>query len=130
RGQVSAAMEGNEALASSLDVVVPAAWPPEFLDRDALQFMLDRLAEDPAKADWWMYFVVLREGEAGRTLIGGAGYKGPPAADGTLEVGYGIVEDHRRQGYASEACLALITRAFALPEVQRVIAETYPELSG
>jgi ribosomal-protein-alanine N-acetyltransferase len=72
--------------------------------------------------------VILTEGETGRTLIGSAGYKGPPSADGMVEVGYGIVRDHQRQGYASEAVRGLVAHAFALPTVRRVIAETLPEL--
>jgi RimJ/RimL family protein N-acetyltransferase len=75
-----------------------------------------------------MYFLVLPDSEE-RTLIGTAGYKGPPTEDGTVEVGYGIVTDHRRRGYASEAMRALVARAFRLPGVRRVIAETLPELT-
>ena len=65
-----------------------------------------------------------------RSLIGSAGYKGPPSADGSVEVGYGIVEDHRRRGYATEAAMGLVDRAFSVAEVGRVIAETLPELAG
>ena len=62
-------------------------------------------------------------------LIGTVGYKGPPA-DGTVEVGYGIVREHQRRGYATEATEALIARAFEFSEVTRVIAETLPELTA
>ncbi len=50
------------------------------------------------------------------------------AADGTVEVGYSVLEAHQRRGYASEAVEALVGWAFGHPEVTRVIAETYPEL--
>ena len=66
---------------------------------------------------------------SGRTLIGSAGYKGPPSPDGTVEVGYGIMRDHQRQGYASETVRGLLEHAFAVPAVHRVIAETLPKLS-
>ncbi|HYC33742.1 MAG TPA: GNAT family N-acetyltransferase [Gemmatimonadales bacterium] len=124
---IRAALEGEAALAACLGALVPATWPPEFLDAPALEYTRERLAEGPQEAGWWMYFVVLRQGPAGRTLIGSAGYKGPPK-DATVEVGYGIVRDHQRQGYASEAVRALLRRAFEAPEVRRVIAETLPEL--
>jgi ribosomal-protein-alanine N-acetyltransferase len=62
------------------------------------------------------------------TAIGLVGYKGPPNADGVVEVGYGVLEQFRRRGYATEAVAALIQRAFADPRVTRVAAETYPEL--
>jgi RimJ/RimL family protein N-acetyltransferase len=124
-----AALDGEPALAARLDVVVPASWPPEFFDPPALQFTLDRLAEGAQQAGWWLHFVVLAGGASGRTLIGSAGYKGPPSPDGTVEVGYGIVRDHQRQGYASETVRGLLEHAFAVPAVQRVIAETLPELT-
>ena len=124
-----AALDGAPDLAARLDVVVPDTWPPEFLDPPALEFTLDRLAASAQQAGWWLHFVVLARGARGRTLIGSAGYKGPPSPDGTVEVGYGIVRDHQRQGYASEAVRALLEHAFAVPAVHRVIAETLPELT-
>jgi len=75
-----------------------------------------------------MYFVVIPNAPE-RTLIGTAGYKGPPV-DGAVEIGYGIVRDHRRLGYASEAVTALLERAFAQRSVEQVVAETMPELVG
>jgi [ribosomal protein S5]-alanine N-acetyltransferase len=126
--QLSAALESPSALGSALNARVPPTWPPEFLDPPALEFTRDRLAATPGEGEWWMYFLVLPDAEEG-TLIGTAGYKGPPTEDGTVEVGYGIVTDHRRRGYASEAVRALVARAFRLPGVRRVIAETRPELT-
>jgi RimJ/RimL family protein N-acetyltransferase len=125
---LSAALEGRAALEIALHTRVPPTWPPEFLDRPALEFTRDRLIETPGDREWWMYFVVLPAADE-RILIGSAGYKGPPTEDGTVEVGYGIVTDHRRHGYASEATRGLVARAFRLPEVRRVIAETLPELT-
>lgn len=106
---------------------VPATWPPEYLDTAALEFTRDRLREGARQTGWWMYFIVLAQQ---RLLIGSGGYKGPPATDGTVEIGYGIVADQRLRGYASEAAQALIAHAFASPKVTRVIGETLPELKG
>ena len=125
-----AALEGGSALGASLDAVVPATWPPEFLDPPSLTFIIDRLEEGPEQAGWWLHFIVLPRGPAGRTVIGSAGYKGPPSTDGMVEVGYGLVRDHHRQGYASEAVRGLLAHAFALPAVRRVIGETLPELTA
>ena len=125
-----AAIEGREALAEALGADVPESWPPEYLDAAALQYTIDRLAEGAFRAEWQMYFVVLRRGPNSRLLVGGVGYKGPPDADGSVEVGYGIVQDHRRRGYGTEATLGLVDRAFAVPEVKRITAETYPELAA
>jgi RimJ/RimL family protein N-acetyltransferase len=123
-----AALAGPEALATALGAAVPASWPPEFLDAAALEYTLERLERGTGQAGWWMYYVVLHDaGE--RTLIGSAGYKGPPDG-GTVEIGYGIVADRRRRGFAVEAAQALIARAFDRSDVTRVIAETLPELVG
>jgi ribosomal-protein-alanine N-acetyltransferase len=124
-----AALDGPVALGTALRAAVPASWPPEFLDTAALEFTLEWLRTQPEQAGWWMYFVVLGGGEPGRVLIGSAGFKGP-AADGTVEIGYGVVRDHQRRGYASEAVRGLVKHAFATPEVERVIAETLPELTA
>lgn len=124
-----AALQGQAALAAALGSSVPATWPPDLLDRPALKFTLKRLRESPEEAGWWLHFVVLTDGATGRLLIGSAGYKGPPSSDGMVEVGYGIVRDQQRRGFASEAVRGLLAHAFAIPAVQRVVAETLPELT-
>ncbi len=123
-----AALAGERALAAGLGAVVPATWPPEFLDPRSLEFTLDRLAEGPEQAGWWLHFVVRTHDPSGRTLIGSAGYRGPPSPDGMVEVGYAIVSDHQRRGYATEAVRGLLARAFDVPAVHHVVAETMPEL--
>jgi [ribosomal protein S5]-alanine N-acetyltransferase len=126
---VRAALAGARALAESLGAVVPETWPPEYLDTAALEFTLTRLTTVADEAGWWMYFVVRPAGKTpDRRLVGTAGYAGPPSPDGTVEIGYGIVSDERRQGYATEAAEGLVRRAFAMPAVRRIIAETYPHL--
>jgi ribosomal-protein-alanine N-acetyltransferase len=125
-----AALASRRALAAALGVTVPDSWPPEFLDPPALEFVIARLREHPERADWWMRFVILRDGAAGRTLIGTAGFKGPASDDGTVEIGYGIVRAYQRRGYATEVVRVLVAHAFAWPQVSRVVAETFPELEG
>ena len=124
-----AALAGPRALGASLRASVPSTWPPEYLDFPSLQYTLDRLAENPDHVGWWLHFVLLKAAGTDCTLIGSAGYKGPPSAEGTIEVGYGIVSDHQRKGYATEAVRGLLARAFTLSSVKRAIAETLPELA-
>jgi [ribosomal protein S5]-alanine N-acetyltransferase len=126
---LDAALVSPAALSAGLDAEVPPTWPPDLLDRPALEFVRDLVAVNPEASAWWMYFVVLPLETGERTLIGSIGYKGPPSTEGAVEVGYGIVSDHQRRGYATEAVRALVTNAFAVPEVNRVIAETLPELT-
>jgi RimJ/RimL family protein N-acetyltransferase len=46
-----------------------------------------------------------------------------------VEVGYGIVAEHQRKGYATETALGLLRRAFGVPAVRRAVADTLPELA-
>jgi len=45
-----------------------------------------------------------------------------------VEIGCGILSEHRRRGFATEAAQALVERAFSVPVVTSVIAETLPDL--
>jgi RimJ/RimL family protein N-acetyltransferase len=110
---------------------VPENWPPELYDQDAHEWTANYLAEHPEAVGWVVWYLVLRaEASASgvRTAVGICGFKGEPAGDGTCEIGYGVLAQFRRSGYASEAARALIGRAFSHPQVTRVVAETYPEL--
>lgn len=126
---LDAALDGRDTLATVLRATVPASWPPEYVDASALQFTRDRLAAAPLEAPWWLYLMVLPTASGEHLVIGTAGYKGPPSEDGTVEVGYSVVADHQRRGYATEAVAGLVRHAFDRPAVQRVIAETLPELA-
>lgn len=128
-----ARVDDRDALATFLDARVPENWPPELYDQDAVDWTSKYFDANPGAAGWVLWFIVLRpsEAESGeRTAIGCCGYKGEPAADGTCEIGYGVLPQFRRAGYASEAAGALIRRAFSHAQVTRVIAETYPELKA
>lgn len=125
---LAAALESRDALARALEVAVADTWPPQFVDDDALRYAADRLDKGSEQDGWWLYFIVLTNSSIGDTLIGTAGYKGPPTAEGLVEVGYGIVNEHHRRGFATETTEALLARAFSVPEVAAVIAETLPEL--
>lgn len=120
--------EDRGRFAELLNARIPESWPPELYDDDARLWTLNALESAPQHAGWWMYYLVAGDGPD-REVIGVVGYKGPPQADGTVEVGYGVLPEHRRRGLATEATQALIDRAFGFPGVTRVVAETYPHLA-
>ena len=60
-------------------------------------------------------------------VVGISGFKGPPAADGTVEIAYGVVSDYQGKGYATEAAQALVAFAFSSGRVRVVRAHTLPE---
>ncbi len=63
--------------------------------------------------------------KADRCVIGSAGYKGAPDADGMVEIAYGVVPGYEGKGYATEAAAALVTYAFG-QGVRLVRAHTLP----
>jgi [ribosomal protein S5]-alanine N-acetyltransferase len=121
-----AAGTGREALAAVLDVEVARDWPPP-LSEDAQGYWASALERTPSLRGWatW-YWLLMRAGDA-PLLCGIGGFKGAPV-EGTVEIGYSLVESQHRRGLAPEACEALIAWASRDARVHRVIAHTLPEL--
>ncbi len=113
------------ALAQALGVAVSPSWPPELYDADATRWMLAWLESHPDEAEWGFYYFV--EDEASQA-IGAGGYKGAPNDAGVVEIGYSVVPDRRRRGFAREAVDGLLAHAFADARVSRVVAHTLVEL--
>ena len=122
---VRASLDDLARLGKLLGARVPDSWPPDLLDRDALEWTLDWLQQPGNDPRWGMHWIVLR---VPRTLVGVVGYKGGPK-DAAVEVGYGVVPEFQRRGIASEATQALVQQAFTVAGVERVIAETLPGLT-
>jgi RimJ/RimL family protein N-acetyltransferase len=74
---------------------------------------------------WSLSFRVVER--ASGSAVGGCAFKGPPDADGIVEVAYGIDPPHRGCGFATEVAGALAGFAFASGRVQRVRAHTKPD---
>ena len=104
---------------------VPADWPPEIL-RDALPYFAQMAAEYPKKSGWYAWYWISRE-PGDSKLVGSGGFKGPPDEIGTVEIGYSIVPDHQRRGYASEGAAALVKWAFSQKNVKKIFAETFAD---
>jgi ribosomal-protein-alanine N-acetyltransferase len=80
-------------------------------------------------ADAWTHgFSVVHRGTG--AAVGRCGFKGPPAADGMVEIAYGVDADHQGKGYATEAAEALVVFAFASGRVRVVCAHTLPEANA
>ena len=79
--------------------------------------------------DPWMYGFFIVERSTG-TVIGSAGFKGPPDAEGMVEIAYGVDPSRQGQGFATEAAGALVRFAAADPRVRLVRAHTLPEANA
>ncbi len=123
---VRAELEDPGRLALLLDAAVSANWPPGEYDRDAQEYFRARLEAGGAAVEGWYGWYAVKEAdrEGPRALVAAAGYLGPPDASGAVEIGYSVLPEWRRRGYASEIVEALVARAFSQPGVRRVVAHT------
>jgi RimJ/RimL family protein N-acetyltransferase len=125
-----AELQNRARFARLLAARVPENWPPPLDTADSIALRLERLEQAPEPAGWRTWYLVLREHAiGGRVLIGSAEFLGRPTADGTVEIGYSVLQEFQGVGYATEAVKGLLVWAFGHREVTRVIAETLPELT-
>jgi ribosomal-protein-alanine N-acetyltransferase len=83
------------------------------------------LLDGSAAIDPWIHGFAIVHRATGHD-IGRCGFKGPPI-DGVVEIAYGVAEEHRGNGYATEAAAALVSYAFGDERVGVVRAHTLPE---
>ena len=92
------------AAAESLDMTLPRR-----LGESAEGLLRIRLADlrtAPIAQRWLLR--VISEREPPRPMVGFAGFHGPPDRAGRVEVGYEVLVDYRRRGYALEATRGLL----------------------
>lgn len=129
---LQADLKGPEKLGDALHALVPDNWPPELYDTAAMQWTLSKLKSgEMGKDGLSFYYFLLRSEEEGDApvVIGVGGYKGT-VRDGKVEIGYGILSQFRRQGFATEVVAGLVKYAFSYRDVEEVIAETLPDLEA
>ena len=73
--------------------------------------------------DFGFHLIVRRDDEL---VVGEIGFVGPPK-EGAVMIGYAIVPEARRHGYATEAIAAVSDWALAQPGVEKVQAQTLPD---
>jgi [ribosomal protein S5]-alanine N-acetyltransferase len=84
------------------------ALPPGFpvgADNHLLQVQLDRVETNPQHRAWCLRAMVRR---SDGVVMGHCGFHGPPDVVGRAEIGYTVLPEHRRRGYATEAVRGLV----------------------
>ncbi len=95
-----------------------------FADDDhVLGLRVDQLRADPSELPWLYRAAVLRStGE----VVARAGFHAPPDPVGTVEIGYRVATQHRRQGLATEIVAAMLCWA-AEQGATRCLGSTQPD---
>jgi RimJ/RimL family protein N-acetyltransferase len=86
---------------------------------------LERVRNTTPGDPWALSYLVIER--ASGATVGGCAFKGPPDANGTVEVAYGIDEAHRCRGFATEATAGLVQFAIASGLVRLICAHTRPD---
>lgn len=95
-----------------------AAPPPEWPQADLYDVLPLQAAALPTEERFGIWVMIEREL---KQVVGDIGFLGPPT-DGRMEIGYSVVPERRRCGYATESAVALVDWALRQPGVRTVVA--------
>ncbi len=124
-GPVFTALADGDLTAA--DALSPVPLPPAFADPDwapVWRMRAVQVAADPAVAAWVTGVVWDPER---RLAVGRAGFHGPPDERGMVEIGYAVLPEHRRRGYARATLAVLLGRARREPAVRVVRLSIAPD---
>jgi [ribosomal protein S5]-alanine N-acetyltransferase len=114
--RAAAALPDDRALAARvIGAQLAVNWPA----RDLLDVLPMQAAASPENACFGVWVIIER---LTGIVVGDIGFFGPPGPDHVVEVGYSVVPDRRRRGYATEAASTLIAWALGQPGISVVVA--------
>lgn len=122
--EAAAALVADRPAATEiLRAAIPGDWPHPNL----LEFLPQLAGLGDALQPFGALAIVER---ATNEVVGDIGFHGPPDSDGRVEVGYSIVPDRRRRGYAAEALAGLVDWTARQAGVREVMARCEPSNVG
>jgi [ribosomal protein S5]-alanine N-acetyltransferase len=98
---------------------LPDRWPGD----DLLDVLPIQAVADEAAESFGVWLMIERDTS---TVVGDIGFLGPPAG-GTVEIGFSVIPDRRRRGYATEAARTLVGWAWRQPAIREVVARSNAE---
>ena len=98
-------------------------WPDEDV-LDTLPRIINNLNKVEAPTGYESWMIIKKET---REIIGDAGFKGFNFVNDSIDIGYGIIDEERRNGYAEEAVTALIHWAMTNEMVKEITATCHLE---
>lgn len=124
-GDWLALLESEEAFASSFGLsCVPGL--RAFLVGEEVSGDWRAALRSAASADPWVHGFAICDPREG-AVVGNLGFKGPPDADGAVEIAYGVVPAREGRGFATAAARAGLAFAREQGDVRTIRAHTLPE---
>jgi RimJ/RimL family protein N-acetyltransferase len=111
--------DDRSAAAEVIGSSLPAAWP----QMDLFDVLPMQAAAEPGAERFGIWLIIERDTN---TVVGDIGFMGPPDGD-VVEIGFSVIPDRRRRGYATEAARSLVDWAFRDPGIREVTARSEPE---
>ncbi|MEJ8801091.1 GNAT family N-acetyltransferase [Pontibacter sp. H249] len=118
-----ALLAGDKSILTKYSLTPTPYWPDQE-SMDTLPKIIKRLEQLPEPTGFESWMIVLRRNA---TAIGDAGFKGGPNEEGTVDIGYSIIEQEKQRGYGLETARALTEWAFRHPQVKAVTANCFIE---
>jgi RimJ/RimL family protein N-acetyltransferase len=113
----AAALPADRAIASR---IIGATLADEWPQPDLLDVLPMQAAAGPDDEHFGIWLMIEN---GSNTVVGDIGFMGPPI-DGRVEIGFSVIQDRRRRGYASEAAGSLVDWALRQPTIDEVIARS------
>ncbi len=125
----TADMTSSVLLGRHLHARIPDSWPPALMTPDTYSEFLS-LLKNPEGSRLIAFYWVTRgnDDEPDRILIGSGGFVLDEG--GIPELGYSVLDEFQRMGYATEAVFAMIEWISITCQVPLIRASTYPNLLG
>jgi len=116
---VSKILENDISAYEDIDIEPTPEWP-NMDTREILPIIKEKLSSQPIPDGFgpWL-FIDKRD----KCIIGDGGFKGSPNSKGEIDLGYGIIESKRRQGYTFEAVTSLIKWGISQENVKVITAD-------
>ena len=94
------------------------------IESGPLGWRVPQVKADPSTNKWFVRFIVLKES---KIVIGSTSFHGIPDENGMMEIGLGVEEAFRNQGYAKEALLGMWRWVCVEPGVKTLRYTVSPE---